>query len=42
MVLTEVYTRPMMPNGAREMIQRTTCETASEIEANTSFTPSLA
>ena len=41
-VPTDVYTKPRMPNGAREMIQRTTCDTASEMAENTSFTPSFA
>ena len=31
LLATLVNTRPMMPNGARLMIQRTICETASEV-----------
>ena len=34
---TLVYTRPMMPNGARLMIQRTICETASAVLARNSL-----
>ena len=30
---TLVYTRPIMPKGARLMIQRTTCDTASAVSA---------
>ena len=36
-VLTEAYTRPRMPKGARLMTQRTAFDTASEIAVNTSL-----
>ena len=35
--LTVVYTRPKMPKGASEITQRTTCDTALDTLANTSF-----
>ena len=41
-VLTEAYTRPMMPKGAKLMTQRTALETASEMAVNTSLVRSPA
>ena len=42
LLATLVKTRPMMPNGARLMTQRTICETASEVSDKNFLVPSMA